>query len=172
MSFGLITTPLSLSTDKIRAQICEQKNIAISNFDIQYILLQNLVKILLHIHTNGFMKIKIKWKPFIGLLSPPFSYPPYLPFTPLFQRPPLKTKFVLEKLAHIIETIVVESLTLSLKSSLLNHPLPPFQAPKFKFGDFCHKIGNFFLFELYYISLSSQQCNFEKEQKFTNTIWH
>ena len=71
------------------------------------------------------MKIKIKWKPSIGLLSPPFSYPPYLPFTPLFQKTPFKIKFVLEKLAHIIETIVVESLTLSLKSSLLNHPLPP-----------------------------------------------
>ena len=76
------------------------------------------------------MKIKIKWKPFIGLLSPPFSYPPYLPFTPLFQKTPFKIKFVLEKLAHIIETIVVESLTLSLKSSLLNHPLPPLKAPK------------------------------------------
>ena len=71
------------------------------------------------------MKIKIKWKPLTGLLSPPFSYPPYLPFTPLFQKTPFKIKFVLEKLAHIIETIVVESLTLSLKSSLLNHPLPP-----------------------------------------------
>jgi len=66
------------------------------------------------------MKIKIKWKPLTGLLSPP-----YLPFTPLFQKTPFKIKFVLEKLAHIIETIVVESLTLSLKSSLLNHPLPP-----------------------------------------------
>ena len=76
------------------------------------------------------MKIKIKWKPFIGLLSPPFSYPPYLPFTPLFQKTPFKIKFVLEKLAHIIETIVVESLTLSLKSSLLNHPLPPWPLPQ------------------------------------------
>ena len=117
------------------------------------------------------MKIKIKWKPFIGLLSPPFSYPPLSTIYPPLSKTPLKIKFVLEKLAHIIETIVVESLTPSLKSSLLNHPLPPFWAPK-RFGDFCHKIGNFFLFELYYISLSSQQCNFEKEQKFTNTIWH
>ena len=95
----------------------------------------------------------------------PFQLPPLsTTIYPLFQKTPFKIKFVLEKLAHIIETIVVESLTLSLKSSLLNHPLPL---------DLCHKIGNFFLFELYYyISLSSQQCNFEKEQKFTNTIWH
>ena len=89
------------------------------------------------------MKIKIKWKPFIGLLSPPFSYPPYLPFTPLFQKTPFKIKFVLEKLAHIIETIVVESLTLSLKSSLLNHPLPPLKAPKKNLVTFATKLATF-----------------------------
>ena len=44
MSFGLITTPLSLSTDKIRAQICEQKNIAISNFDIQILVIGKVSK--------------------------------------------------------------------------------------------------------------------------------
>lgn len=56
----------------------------------------------------------------------PFQLPPLsTTIYPLFQKTPFKIKFVLEKLAHIIETIVVESLTLSLKSSLLNHPLPP-----------------------------------------------
>jgi len=56
----------------------------------------------------------------------PFQLPPLSTIYPPSFKDPLKIKFVLEKLAHIIETIVVESLTLSLKSSLLNHPLPPF----------------------------------------------
>jgi len=66
------------------------------------------------------MKIKIKWKPFIGLLSPPFSYPPYLPFTPLFQRPPQNQICLREAGTHywnhccwifdtVIKIIIIES---------------------------------------------------------------
>ena len=90
------------------------------------------------------MKIKIKWKPFIGLLSPPFSYPPLSTIYPPLSKTPLKIKFVLEKLAHIIETIVVESLTPSLKSSLLNHPLPLFRRQKKDLVTFATKLATFF----------------------------
>ena len=66
------------------------------------------------------MKIKIKWKPFIGLLSPPFSYPPYLPLTPLFQRPPQNQICLREAGTHywnhccwifdtVIKIIIIES---------------------------------------------------------------
>ena len=75
----------------------------------------------------------------------PFQLPPLsTTIYPLFQKTPFKIKFVLEKLAHIIETIVVESLTLSLKSSLLNHPLPPLKAPQNNLVTFATKLATFF----------------------------
>lgn len=55
----------------------------------------------------------------------PFQLPPLsTTIYPLFQRPGQK-KFVLEKLAHIIKTIVVESLTLSLKIIIIESTPPP-----------------------------------------------
>lgn len=142
MSFGLITkTPLSLSTEKIRAQICEQKNIAISNFDIQYILLQKLVKnTTTHTH-EWFYENQNKMEAFYRPAVSPFQLPPLSTIYPPLSKPPSNLS---QRSWHIIETIVVESLTLSLKSSLLNHPLPPFQAPE-NLVTFARKLATFSL---------------------------
>ena len=83
------------------------------------------------------MKIKNKMEAFYRPAVSPFQLPPLSTTTiyPLFQRPPSK-KIVLEKLAHIIETIVVESLTLSLKIIIIESSHPPLFRRQKKFGDF------------------------------------
>ena len=92
------------------------------------------------------MKIKIKWKPFIGLLPHFYSPPSFKNHPPLSKNPLFPSQNLSQRKAgtHILlKTIVVEK-SLTLSSNHHYHP-------------------NFLFKKKLYISLS-QQCNFKKEE--------
>lgn len=147
ISFGLITTPLSLSTDKIRAQICEQKKYR----DIKlWYTIHTAVELSKNTTTHThewFYENQNKMEAFYRPAVSPFQLPPLSTIYPPLSKP-LSKKTVLEKAGThywnhccwIFDTVI--------KIIIIDSSPPPFLgARQTNLVTFATKIGIFFLFK-------------------------